>query len=62
MEREVNWEVMCWPKIYRGLGILHMDKFATVLRLHWPWLEWKYNVKIWSGSDNPYTDKDMEIF
>jgi hypothetical protein len=39
-----------------------MDKFATALRLRWPWLEWKNNTKIWAGTDNPCTDNDMEIF
>jgi hypothetical protein len=48
--------------MYGGLGILHLDKFATALRLRWPWLEWKSNDKIWVGSGNPCTDKDMDIF
>jgi hypothetical protein len=32
------------------------------LSLRWPWLEWKDEGKIWSGTGNPCTDKDMEIF
>jgi hypothetical protein len=59
---KVNWEIVCRPKIYGGLGVLHLDMFATDLCLRWPWLEWKDNSKIWAGSENPYTDKDMEIF
>jgi hypothetical protein len=27
-----------------------------------PWLEWKSTDKIWVGSGNPCTNKDMEIF
>jgi hypothetical protein len=54
---KVNWEAVCHPKIYGGLGILHLDKFATALRLRWPCLEW-----IWAGNGNPCTDTEMEIF
>jgi hypothetical protein len=39
-----------------------MGKFATALRLHWPWLEWKDASKIWIGSGNPWSKEDMEIF
>jgi hypothetical protein len=59
---KVNWDLVCRPKKYGGLGILHLEKFATALRLRWPWLEWKSNDKIWVGSGNPCTNKDMEIF
>jgi hypothetical protein len=50
------------PKNYGGLGILHLEKFATALRLRWPWLQWKDNGKIWAGTGNPCNDRDMEIF
>jgi hypothetical protein len=59
---KVNWETACRPKMYGGLGILHLDKFATALHLRWPWLEWKDNTKIWAGFGNPCTVEDMEIF
>jgi hypothetical protein len=59
---KVNWEAVCRPKRYGGLGVPHLDKFATALRLRWPWLEWKDESKIWAGSGNPCNEKDMEIF
>jgi hypothetical protein len=59
---KVNWETVCLPKLYGGLGILHLEKFATALCLRCPWLEWKDNNKIWAGSRNPCNNRDMEIF
>lgn len=59
---KVNWEMVCRPKKYGGLGIFHTDKFATALRLRWPWLEWKDPNKIWRGSGHPCTEQDMDLF
>jgi hypothetical protein len=39
-----------------------MDKFATALRLRWPWFEWKDPNKMWVGSGNPCSEQDMDIF
>jgi hypothetical protein len=33
---KVNWEIVCRPNLYGGLGILHIDQFATTLHLRWP--------------------------
>lgn len=36
---KVNWDLICKPKIYGGLGVLNLKKFTTALRLHWLWFE-----------------------
>ena len=47
---KVNWEVACRPKKLGGLGIKNLDKYATSLRLRWPWLEWTDPQKIGRAS------------
>jgi hypothetical protein len=49
---KVNWELVCRPTKFGGLGILHLDKFACALRLKWPWLEWVARAKTRVGSGN----------
>jgi hypothetical protein len=41
---------------------MNLDKFATTLRLRWPWLEWKDSSKIWAGSKSPCSKENMEVF
>jgi hypothetical protein len=49
---KVNWDLVCHPQTLGGLGILHMGKVSTALRLRWPWLKWKGPTKIWVGYGN----------
>jgi hypothetical protein len=59
---KVNWDLVIRPKKLGGLGVLHLDKFATALRLRWPWLEWKEPHRIGVGKGNPCNRDDMNIF
>ena len=59
---KVNWESVCKPKEFGGLGILNLKKFATALRLRWLWFEWSAEPKPWSGLGNPCSARDHDIF
>jgi mannosylglycoprotein endo-beta-mannosidase len=59
---KVKWDLVCRPKKFGGLGIQDINKFATALRLRWPWQEWKEPQKIWVGSGNPCNSRDMKVF
>jgi hypothetical protein len=59
---KVNWELVCKPKIYGGLGVLNLPKFASALRLRWLWNEWDETPKPWVGLGNPCTSKDHDLF
>jgi hypothetical protein len=58
----VNWEMVCKPKDFGGLGILNLTKFASALRLCWLWHKWNDETKPWSGFGTPCTTQDSELF
>jgi hypothetical protein len=45
-----------------GLGILELNRFASVLRLRWLWHEWVFPEKTWVGTEVPYNDQDRMLF
>ena len=59
---KVNWEQVCKPKEYGGLGILNLGKFATALRLRWLWLDWDELSRAWCGQETPCTAADRDLF
>lgn len=59
---KVNWDTVCQPSEYGGLGILNTEKFARALRLRWFWFEWKEPTKLWVGSGNPCDEMDKNLF
>jgi hypothetical protein len=59
---KVNWELVCKPKEYDGLGILNLSKFVSALRLRWLWNEWNDNPKPWVGLGTPCSTLDKDLF
>ena len=59
---KVNWELVCKPKIFGGLGVLNLEKFATALRLRWLWFEWADPPKTWMGMETPCSNSDRDLF
>ena len=57
---KVNWEIVCRPLQYGGLGVLNTNKFTRALRLRWPWYEWGEPTKMSVGMGNP-CDEDLNF-
>lgn len=58
----VNWQTICAPKKYSGLGIKNLDCFSRALRLRWPWFEWMPADRPWKGTTIPCDQSDMALF
>ena len=59
---KVNWEGVGKPKLYGGLGILNLPKFASTLRLRWLWQKWSNEPKPWLNLGGPCNHHDHELF
>jgi hypothetical protein len=53
---------MCHPTKLGSLGILHLEKFATTLKLRWLWLEWVDDKKAYIGLGNTFHKQDRDYF
>jgi hypothetical protein len=51
-----NWDVICRPTKLGGLGILHLEIFASALSLLWLSQEWVDHIMSWIGLGNPCND------
>ena len=59
---KINWDLICKPKQFGGLGVLNLDKFAKALHLRWLWFEWVDKSKPWIGMGSPCTGDDHIFF
>ena len=58
----INWELVCKLKIFGGLGVLNLKKFATALHLCWLWFEWVDTPKTSAGMETPCNESDKYFF
>ena len=58
----VNWQLVCSPKKYGGLGIKNLSSFSRALRLRWAWFAWQCQPRPWFGMKLPCSESDMQLF
>lgn len=58
----VNWNKVCSPKDYGGLGIKDLDRYSRALRLRWLWFEWDEEPRPWKGLPVPCDTTDRNLF
>lgn len=58
----VNWDMVCRPKEFGGLGVLDLNKFGRALLLRWPSINWTAPDRPWAGSKLPCNEKDLALF
>lgn len=58
----INWQRLCSPKKYGGLGIKNLTAYSRALRLRWAWHSWKSPNRPWVGSSLPCSKQDLALF
>jgi hypothetical protein len=59
---KVNWQRVCRPIKYGGLGVSNLTKMGRALHLRWLWYEWTFPDKPWIGMPTPCDEQDAELF
>jgi hypothetical protein len=58
----VNCPTTCALRIFGGLGILDLERFARALRLRWLWFRWQHVQRPWAGLTIPCDSTDRDLF
>ena len=58
----VNWNQVCSPKKFGGLGIKNLALYSRSLRLRWAWYTWKSPSRPWVGTQLPCSKTDLQLF
>lgn len=58
----VNWNQVCSPKKFGGLGIKSLALYSRSLRLRWAWYTRKSPSRPWVGSQLPCSKIDLQLF
>jgi hypothetical protein len=58
----VNWQAVCRPTCYGGLGIHDLERTGLALRLRWLWYSKTDDARAWQGLDLKFSDDEHAPF
>jgi hypothetical protein len=58
----VNWNRVCRPIAYGGLGVQDIERAGLSLRLRWLWLSYTDDNRAWSSLELQFSDVERALF
>jgi hypothetical protein len=58
----VNWQTVCRPACYGGLGIRDLERTGLALRLRWLWYSKTDDERAWQGLDLKFSEDEHALF
>ena len=58
----VNWDLVCSPTEFGGLGVLNLQFHSNALKIRWLWQSWMSTEKPWLGLPLPVDSVVQQLF